>query len=55
MKTILTYIKTLKKLELISPSALKGFDKLSNVKQEILNNCSAELSNSLGELKQNEN
>ena len=51
MKTIKSYLKLLRKVEMISASSLKCYDKLSDEQKEILRYLNAEISNHLGEFK----
>lgn len=49
-RTIKGYISLIKKIELIDPSSLKGFDKLSLEYQEILSFLSVDISNYINEI-----
>lgn len=53
MKTIKTYISTIRKIERISPILLKGFNKLSNKDKEFIEILDAEISNNINEISFN--
>ncbi len=50
IKTIKTYISIIRKIELVSPTLLKGFDKLSNKEKELIEILDAEISNNINEV-----
>jgi len=49
--TIKGYISLIRKIELIGPQSLKGFEKLSEEDKEILSYMSGEISNHINEIK----
>lgn len=50
-KTVKGYISLIRKIELISPSELKGFDNLPEEYREILSYLSADISNHINEIE----
>ena len=50
-KTIKGYISLIRKIELIDPKSLKGFDLLPKDEQEIIGILDADISNQINEIK----
>jgi len=51
-KTIRGYVNLIRKIELIDPSALKGYEKLSKKTKDEIGKLSAEISNIVNEIEE---